>query len=103
MQAKTGFSGSLNGWQRLAICLLALLAGWSAMPFLSLASEAALRWFDHLAPMPGLSGLVLLALAPIGFLVFVAALRWVLTGFRAPAPVAVTPAVEPGVNRSPED
>ena len=42
---------------------------------------AALRWVDRLAPMPGLSGLALLVLSPVAFLLLLAVIEWVLQGF----------------------
>jgi len=46
------------------------------------ALGAFLRWFDLLAPKPGLSGLLILAAFPIGFLLAAYAAHWVITGFQ---------------------
>jgi len=40
-----------------------------------------LRWFDFLAPVPGLSGIAILAVSPVIFLLFVFVAHWVFTGF----------------------
>ena len=53
---------------------------------LALAGELLgnfLRWFDWLAPVPGLSGLLILALFPISCLVVLLLLRWVFEGFQS--------------------
>lgn len=41
-----------------------------------------LRWLDWLAPVPGLSGLLILAFFPITCLVVLLVLGWVFEGFR---------------------
>ena len=58
-----------------------LVAAVVTFPYWQAPAEAVLRWFDHLAPKPGLSGLALLALAPVLFLIVVAIGRWVSVGF----------------------
>ena len=46
------------------------------------ALYSVLRWIDMLAPKPGLSGLLLLVLSPVVFLLLAALVRWVVAGFR---------------------
>lgn len=65
----------------LAICLLSAVYAIFAATGGTLAGF--LRWFDFLSPVPGLSGLVILALAPVLVLAFFFAVQWVWTGFSA--------------------
>lgn len=54
--------------------VIALLAGAEFV-------DAVLRWIDRLAPKPGLSGLALLFLSPVAFLMLLGLVEWILNGF----------------------
>ncbi|MDP6705516.1 MAG: hypothetical protein QF893_04150 [Alphaproteobacteria bacterium] len=40
-----------------------------------------LKWFEFLSPVPGLSGVTILAVSMVIFLLFVFVIQWVVTGF----------------------
>jgi hypothetical protein len=44
-----------------------------------------MRWLEFISPMPGLSGLALLFLVPVFFLVANVAVSWIVLGFRRSA------------------
>jgi len=50
------------------------------------AASELLRAVDFLAPKPGLSGLLLVFLAPFGFLLALALVAWAITGIRRARP-----------------
>ena len=70
-----------SGLLRLFAISAVLVGAGVTFPYWQVPAKAVLRWFDHLAPKPGLSGLALLALAPVLFLIVVAIGRWVSAGF----------------------
>ena len=55
------------------------------------AATAMLRAVDFLAPQPGLSGLLLVFLAPFGFLLVLALGAWATAGMRRPRADKETP------------
>ena len=69
------------GWKRLLGVLGCAGLGVIAAVVFKDALYSVLRWVDMLAPKPGLSGLLLLALAPVAFLLLAALMRWILVGF----------------------
>lgn len=79
-----------QGWIRLMTSLIATAALSATYGIWVEWVRAALHWVDHLAPKPGISGLLLLALSPVAFLVVVFILRWIAKGFKAPTDGAVT-------------
>ena len=77
-RAARGFAGAV----RLAAVVAAMALVTSGLISLGAWLEGALRWVEHLAPRPGLSGLVLLLLSPAAFLTVAFVVAWVAAGFR---------------------
>ena len=69
---------------RLAICTAIAVVVAVTSPMWMMAMRALLHWFDHLAPKPGMSGLLLLAVAPFAFIILVWIGKWILSGFSNP-------------------
>ena len=65
---------------RVAVIVVLIVA--TIISILSGAATELLRAVDFLAPMPGLSGLLLVFLAPFGFLLMLALGAWALAGTR---------------------
>ena len=78
-----------HGWIRLITFLIAIVALSATYGIWIEWARATLHWVDHLAPKPGISGLLLLALSPAAFLIVVFILRWIARGFKAPRDAAV--------------
>ena len=71
----------LNGWARLGVITATAVAVVAAPdPFCDFIGDA-LRFVDMLAPKPGLSGLLLLALSPVAFLALLFLGQWIIDGF----------------------
>lgn len=81
----SGGAGRLarTGWVRLGVVVGALVLGSLAMTAVNDLLHGFLPWIDRLAPKPGLSGLLLLALSPVIFLALASIVAWVLAGFAA--------------------
>ena len=73
--------GQLPLFLRLAIIIVLALA--TVLFISSGAASEFLRAIDFLAPKPGLSGLFLVFLAPVGFMLVVALGAWLVRGLRA--------------------
>tara|TARA_A100001037_G_scaffold250613_1_gene233749 strand:+ start:96 stop:368 length:273 start_codon:yes stop_codon:yes gene_type:complete len=69
--------------KRLAIAGGIVIACVLAIFFAFATIESVLRWIDLLFPKPGLSGIVLVLLSPVLFLLVAAGLRWAWEGFGA--------------------
>ena len=72
-----------NGWTRMLIVTACAATGYVVLALLWEELQSLLRWIDWLAPRPGLSGIALLALSPIAFMVLVAIAHWVNLGFKS--------------------
>ena len=72
-----------GGWPRIAVVVAAcvgsalLLFGGEHNIF-----QAMMRWLEFISPMPGLSGLALLFLVPVFFLIANLAVSWIVLGFK---------------------
>ena len=76
-------TNTCSNWTRVTVFVgfLGVICG--SLAFAGDLLEKFLRWFDWLAPVPGLSGLLILALFPITCLVVLLLLSWVFEGFRS--------------------
>ena len=72
------------GWKgviRLAIAGAACVVVLFALSAFREPVFAALGWIERFAPKPGLSGLALLLLSPVAFLLVLTMVEWILNGF----------------------
>jgi hypothetical protein len=72
---------NLNGRTRLGIVVALTLLCAVVGNLVSTYLLSTLLWIEMLFPKPGLSGVALLALSPIGFLLAASLVRWVVDGF----------------------
>ena len=72
-----------GGWSRAGVVGLSC-AGLFVLMFAGENNifRAMMRWLEFISPMPGLSGLALLFLVPVFFLVANLAVSWIVLGFR---------------------
>jgi hypothetical protein len=75
-----------GGWSRVGIVGVAC-AGFFVLIFAGEHNifRAMMHWLEFISPMPGLSGLALLFLVPVFFLVANVAVSWIVLGFRRSA------------------
>jgi len=72
-----------GGWSRIGVVGV-ICAG---LFFLAFGGEhntfrAMMHWVEFISPMPGLSGLALLFLVPVFFLVATLVVSWIILGFK---------------------
>jgi|GEM_PF-1460629 hypothetical protein len=72
-----------GGWSRIGVVGVAC----AGLFFLTFSGQHnvfrnMMHWVEFLSPMPGLSGLALLFLVPVFFLVAILVVSWVVLGFR---------------------
>jgi hypothetical protein len=72
-----------GGWSRIGVVGVAC----AGLFFLTFGGQHnvfrnMMHWVEFLSPMPGLSGLALLFLVPVFFLVAILVVSWVVLGFR---------------------
>jgi len=72
-----------GGWSRIGVVGVTC----AGLFFLTFAGQhnmfqAMMHWVEFLSPMPGLSGLALLFLVPVFFLVATLAVSWIVLGFK---------------------